>query len=249
MAPPDTKTPVPAARPSRPSEIVADLRDRILKGELEPGTRLPPERELALSLGTNRNTLREALRALEAQGLIHARQGDGVRVLDFRQAGHLGLLPHYFRVAGGPDQARVLGDLLRFRSIVALEVVGLAARRAEAADVARLRGLVAEIPAALKGTGPRPLAEVELSLYRALTEASGSIAALWVLNGLEPVVRDLLDASPELWVVPEGYLESWEAITGALVARDADAARDALAALLDRADRRLLDLLDALESS
>ena len=76
------------------SESVADqLRDKILRGEVGVGERLPPERELAPAFGTNRNTLREAIRSLEAQGLVTVRQGDGVRVADFRTSGALSLLP------------------------------------------------------------------------------------------------------------------------------------------------------------
>ncbi len=59
-------------------ETARVLRERIMSGTYAPGTRLPPERELAPELGTNRATLREALRTLGAQGLVHARQGSGI---------------------------------------------------------------------------------------------------------------------------------------------------------------------------
>ena len=62
------------------SESVAEqLRTAILRGEVQVGERLPPERELAPRFGTNRNTLREAIRSLEAQGLVVARQGGPFR--------------------------------------------------------------------------------------------------------------------------------------------------------------------------
>jgi DNA-binding FadR family transcriptional regulator len=64
--------------------IFKDLRRQILNGELSPGERLPGERELAAKSGTNRNTLREAVRRLEQSRLITVRHGQGVTVAGFQ---------------------------------------------------------------------------------------------------------------------------------------------------------------------
>src|SRR3954467_7528603 len=85
----------PSARRTRGETAVEKLRREILLGRHPPGSRLPPERELSLKLGTNRNTLREALRTLESENLVRARQGDGTLVLDWRTAGEINLLPHF----------------------------------------------------------------------------------------------------------------------------------------------------------
>ena len=85
----------PSARRSRAESAVEKLRREILLGRYQPGARLPPERELALKLGTNRNTLREAMRTLESENLVRARQGDGTLVLDWRTEGEINLLPHF----------------------------------------------------------------------------------------------------------------------------------------------------------
>ena len=125
------------------SESVAEqLRLAILRGEVAVGERLPPERELAPSFGTNRNTLREAIRSLEAQGLVVARQGDGVRVTDFREVGELSLLPDLIRVAPADERNAMLDDILRMRRRMAVEIAGLAAERATAEHVERLQELM-----------------------------------------------------------------------------------------------------------
>jgi GntR family transcriptional regulator len=63
-------------------QIADSLMDRIESGELAPGDRLPPERELSEKLGVNRMTLRRALRALEAQGLIVRKHGVGTYIAE-----------------------------------------------------------------------------------------------------------------------------------------------------------------------
>src|SRR5512139_3234196 len=83
----------PVRHSSVADQVARKLRGEILSGRLPAGSKLPGERDLARDLGTNRNTLREALRTLETLGLVRARQGDGVTVLDYRRDGELHVLP------------------------------------------------------------------------------------------------------------------------------------------------------------
>lgn len=68
-------------KPKRISdEIYFQIRDLILNGELKPGQKLPPERELAESMGVSRPSLREALNKLVAQGYLEQVQGGGTYI-------------------------------------------------------------------------------------------------------------------------------------------------------------------------
>jgi len=61
--------------PKASDVLVHELRERILSGEYEEGTALPPERELVVQTRMSRTTVREALRILEVQGLVRIRAG------------------------------------------------------------------------------------------------------------------------------------------------------------------------------
>jgi GntR family transcriptional regulator len=71
------------ARPRlRSASVQHELRQRIDRGELPAGSRLPSEPELAAELHVSRATLREALRAMESEGLLRRRQGSGTFVAE-----------------------------------------------------------------------------------------------------------------------------------------------------------------------
>jgi len=232
-----------ARRRTQPQEIAGALRAEILRGALAPGLRLPPERELALSLGTNRTTLREALRTLEAEGLVEARHGHGVRLRDFRRTGSLALLADYFRVAEPVEQLRVLRDLMRLRRLVAREAVVLAAEVAGPADLEALADRLEALRAGERsGTGT--LMQPELALYRAVVEAGGSLAGMWLFNSLEAVVRELGESYPGLWLTPPRFGDRWAKIVEAIGAREPRRAEALLDELLADTDRRVVASLE-----
>src|SRR5712671_6895877 len=73
--------PIQTIEPRRLYRQIADqLRSLIEHGEYKVGTRLPPERDLATQLGVSRPSVREALIALEVEGLVEVRMGSGVYV-------------------------------------------------------------------------------------------------------------------------------------------------------------------------
>src|SRR5690554_6170656 len=59
------------------SAVAKRLLEIFTRGDIEPGTRLPPERQLSASLGVGRSAVREALAALELLGIVDVRPGSG----------------------------------------------------------------------------------------------------------------------------------------------------------------------------
>ena len=102
----DTEAVLPAVRAPKTAELIAArLRGQIVRGELRPGSRLPPEAELQEQFGVSRPTLREAFRILEAESLLTVRGGarGGAQVVtpDLSVAArHVGSLPQVSGTTG-----------------------------------------------------------------------------------------------------------------------------------------------------
>jgi DNA-binding FadR family transcriptional regulator len=121
-------------------EVAATLQRRILGGDYQPGDRLPPERELALELGVNRSSVREALRRLEQLRLLEIQQGSGIRVLAADEASFDLVWQLVFR-DGEPDRAWI-GDALELRDALLPAALRLALERASSPTRGQLAGLI-----------------------------------------------------------------------------------------------------------
>ncbi len=69
-------------RPSVVEEVIEGFKQAIMAGQLRPGQRLPTEHELARQFGVGRSAIREAMKMLEAMGVVTIQQGDGTYMTD-----------------------------------------------------------------------------------------------------------------------------------------------------------------------
>jgi GntR family transcriptional repressor for pyruvate dehydrogenase complex len=116
-------------------EIVTIIQKQIMNGTIIPGTKLPPEREMAETFNVNRTTLREALRKLENLELLEIRHGDGVYTKNFLETGNLDLI----KAAVSMDEDNVtLFNVLEARRFVVPGMAYLAAQRRTTTDLDEL---------------------------------------------------------------------------------------------------------------
>src|SRR6185436_20731144 len=107
--------------------VVMHLRGMIHRGELRPGDRLPPERDLAKLLGVSRPTLRAGIRSLAAVGVLQSRQGAGTFVVDADGPPSLDSSPLRLMVA---LRGLTAAEMFEARQSIEMAMAGLAAERA-----------------------------------------------------------------------------------------------------------------------
>jgi GntR family transcriptional repressor for pyruvate dehydrogenase complex len=160
-------------------QVADSIRDAIITGELSAGEGLPSERSLASSFAVNRGTVREAIRRLEAIGLVRTRHGGRTRVQDILASAGLHLLPFLIAPRGKPDPA-LIRDLLQVRVMI-LSWTARWAARASNPDTAPLARIVADLEA---GIGDRQ--ERDFDFFEALIAISDNR----ILGMLATLIRD-----------------------------------------------------------
>ena len=129
----------PLTRSRLHEEIVTIIQKQIMNGTIQPGAKLPPERDLAETFNVNRATVREALRKLENLELLEIRHGDGVYAKNYLESGNLDLI----KAAVSMDES--YGTLLNVhevRRFAVPEMACLAALRRTSADLAELEEVI-----------------------------------------------------------------------------------------------------------
>ncbi|MDP6931534.1 MAG: GntR family transcriptional regulator [Myxococcota bacterium] len=163
-------------RTLRAVDLAVDhLRLAILTGQHPPGSFLPPERRLAESLCVNRLTLRSALSRLEAEGLIRPRQGQGIRVLDYRDCGSVELMVHM-------EPQKYADDLFNLHRTTIAEATALACSHVNDADISQLNALS---DAHQLSSSIVDQLEGDSRFYRQLIQLSQSLALRLVYNTVE----------------------------------------------------------------
>jgi len=210
-------------------QIAAQLSALIASGEFAVGQRLPSERDLAVQLGVSRPSLREALIALELEGLVEVRVGAGIWVTAASGRGAETEVQHE---GEGPF------ELLRARWLIEGEVAAMAAREATDADLASIRAALAEMEKLEKQHQDCSAFDREFHLRIAASTRNGVLQA---------VVEDLWDRGRgAMWRLMEQHFQTpalqaasvndHRAILQALAAHDPREARNAMRAHLKRVD-------------
>lgn len=215
--------------PNIAAAVFKDLRKQILSGVLSPGSRLPGERELAQHYGTNRNTLREAVRRLEQTRLVTVRHGQGVTVSDFRRTGTMELLaPLLESSTDYMELAQVVRDILPARLLVLEFAARLAVERADRTDIERIRDITDLLVSAAAIGDTNIVAKGFQRWLEALIDAGHSVATRWVSNPFLESYRDLLERFPALWVLDPNFPDHLQRFLKALEAGEVEGAVIAL---------------------
>jgi GntR family transcriptional repressor for pyruvate dehydrogenase complex len=220
LAIPDTAADVliePVKRSRIYEHIVEQIRALIREGRWAPGDQIPPERELAERFRVSRTSVREALRALEMQGVIESRQGGGTFV---RTADTEALVPPL--AAAILRGRQELAEVLEVRELIEPGVARQAAKRATDEHIAELESLLERQRECIR-LG-RSFVDEDTAFHYTLARAADN----HILLRLHNVILDLLRESRQSYLHvpdrPQLSLRGHEAILLAVKAHDAEAA-------------------------
>jgi len=216
---------------ARTYELVLDrIEEQIASGRLRAGDRLPPERELAAVLGVSRVAVREAMRVLQAMGLITQGTGSGRDAGTILAAAPAEALTRLIRLhvlvaSVGSD------DLVRARVTLERESARLAAEHADEADHARLAELLATMEN--PGVGVEEFNDADTAFHVAIARASGNTLVAELTTALRNAMRatllDILRREPDFAAVAARLGREHRTIHDALLAGEGVRAGDLVA--------------------
>lgn len=222
----------PIRREPVATQIARRLVEVILSGQIEPGARMPSERQLAESFGVGRSAMREALKALSLIGLVEVRQGDGTYL---RQA-DTALLPEVIEWGLLLGEPRTM-DLVEARQEIEVILAGLAAKRRTDEQIAALEH---ELEQLRQAKTPDEFVVHDIAFHMNVAEAAHNIA----LRDIHSSIQALLRA----WILraigsqAQNMARSWPEhvpVLEAIRAGDADGAGKAMREHMAMAAKRL----------
>lgn len=189
-------------------DIMLQIENAIHEGRLTVGDRLPPERELAEIFQVSRASVREALRVLEAFGVLSARRGTGADSGSILSAQHesplSGLLRLYASLLQMPLQ-----DLLDVREAIETLTARRAAERALPEDIERLTGIIDSMR---NSHTPEGFLTLDTEFHVTLARASGNSVAPLIMGALRDAIAhqmlgafNALEASGD-WISERAWL-------------------------------------------
>ena len=216
----------PVASRAAADDVARQIEHLVLEGVLHPGDRLPGERDLSAQLGVSRPILRDALKALEAHGLIESRHGGGTYVAPIE--GEVFAAPVALLIAASPKAG---DDYLEFRREIEGTAAAMAAVRATSADRTILERILVQMDEAHAESDPQREAALDIEFHKAIGEATHNIVMIHVLRACYRLLTEGVSRNRDRLYGRAGsrdaLLAQHRALLDAIGSGDQDAARRA----------------------
>jgi GntR family transcriptional repressor for pyruvate dehydrogenase complex len=228
--------------------VVEQIEEAVLSGRLQPGSRLPSERDLMTQFGVSRSTVREALRVLQSNGMVQSRAGDprGPEVLPPSSSS---LQKSMSRLARASSMS--LAELLQFRMLLEGSAYQLAAQLRTPSQLAEMEAALQSMSGAAEASYPE-FSAADVAFHDAVARATQNSLIVVCSNVVRGVVVDLItehlahatDRHALMHAYVRHHSEVLQAIRdrdGALASRlSRHALHDSYASYLPEPDRALL---------
>lgn len=219
-------------RPARLAQaVVESLTDSIVSGTFPPGSALPVEPELCETFGVSRITIREAVKSLEAKGLVRARQGSGTTVT---QSEEWNLLDPVVLAATvqHDDELVVLDQLVGVRSALESQMAAQAAELATDDDLRELQHLLGRLDEEI--ATPARFTETDVLFHNRIMQASRNRLGRSIVRTVHTQARStfLYTGAPDGHACEQANAEH-RRIVERLLARDPGGAAQAMSAHIE----------------
>lgn len=228
-------------RPSRTHDAVDQLLDAIIAGTLTAGERLPPEAQLAARFGVSRLTMREAVRLLQAQGVIVQVPGSRHRIAPVPEWTGMDAVVRHARSAGQRRASSL--ELLEVRMMIETGAAQLAAERRTPAQLADLEDALERMRTHHAAADLDAFVAADLDFHDIVLRAAHNrilIAALLPLTAILTETRGETSAVPE---IRQHAVDEHGRVLEAIRAAAPEAARDAMATHMAQTRDDLLALV------
>jgi GntR family transcriptional repressor for pyruvate dehydrogenase complex len=202
-------------------EEVAKQIERLIMQKLQPGDKLPSERELAEMLQVSRSSIRDAIRSLELTGLVEPRQGAGTIVRELSAESLVNPFANALK-----RRQELVSELLDFRKMLEPPLAARAATHASPDEISEMEEILQRQEATLSH-GEASIAE-DAEFHYSIALASGNSVVLKVLDILMDLLRETRERSLQLQGRPQRSLAGHRRILAAIKRHDAEAAKDAM---------------------
>jgi len=202
-------------------EGVAKQIERLILKKLQPGDKLPSERDLAETLAVSRSSIRDAIRSLELMGMVEPRQGAGTIVREISSDSLVNPLADARK-----RKEEMVGELLDFRMMLEPPLAARAAAHISLEGIAEMREILDRQEAKLR-KGESTIPE-DTEFHYAIALASGNSVVRKVLDTLMDLLRDSRERSLQVEGRPQKSLAGHRRILAAINRRNAEAAEAAM---------------------
>ena len=213
-------------------QLFALLRDRILGGELPPGSALTAERDLSAEFGVNRHAVKEAVKRLQQARLVDVSHGGRTLVLDWRRTAGLDLAMGIATADTGSSPTDLARDALEMRACVGADAARLCAVRCSeqaAEEIVRAADRYAD-----SGPDLTDLDAADVAWWRLIVEGSGNLAYLLAFNSLVGGALPVADVPDDLRAAELLDVEAHVRLAAHIAARESRAAENLARELLSR---------------
>jgi GntR family transcriptional repressor for pyruvate dehydrogenase complex len=220
--------------------VVNEIQSVIVSGQIEPGTKLPPERELADELGVSRTVVREAVRILVAKGLLETRPGVGTIV---RQVTSDQIVETLSLLIQSQERDIIVEHLHQVRHMLEVEIAGLAAQQATEEDIAELKQILAKMD--LAKDAPAAFAARDAEFHQGLARTTHNPLLIILLDSIRDLMQEIRLMVTRHPGLREQVMPDHHKIMERVAAKDPKGARQAMEEHLEHARRFQEELLRA----